>query len=508
MRIIIIVSILMLTPFAVLAQDAITNSLTIYSSASPGGISPEMYRPTPGATPWNYGGIPGYGIVRNTRNVILQSQRSEVKISDVAAYIDPTTVTFKSLADPNGTSVLEQNYNFDLVSVNKLAERYVGETISFQRQGSFGEAAGEVENGKLLSAQTGQLVVQKKDGSIVSTFANLAIFPKLPGELYSKPTLIWDINTNKPGQHEIETSYETGGMTWWADYNVVYADGMDANSGFLDVGAWVTIVNMSGASYADAKLKLIAGDVQKVTPERRGYNALAKSAVMESMADDAGFSEKSFFEYHLYTLGRKTSLTDNSTKQVELFPTASKVPVEKLLVYNGAAGVYNYGGANYDKNYGTTDNKKVDVYLKFKNSKENNMGMPLPKGRVRVNKLDNADSTLEFIGEDTIDHTPKNEEVLLRLGNAFDVVGERKQTDFQVDHSRRWMKESFEITLRNHKEEKVRVIVKEGLYRGANWKILEASDDYEKKNVQNIEFAVEVPKNAGKVVKYTAEYTW
>jgi hypothetical protein len=232
--------------------------------------------------------------------------------------------------------------------------------------------------------------------------------------------------------------------------------------------------------------------------------------VAAEMKDEAGFQEKTFFEYHLYTLGRQSTLPDNSTKQIELFPAVSAVPCEKTLVYYGQAGMYsNFGPSPYvDRNFGLTGNKKVDTYLSFKNSQENKMGIPMPAGRVRVSKLDTADGSLEFIGEDRIDHTPKNENILLKLGSAFDVVGERRQVDFKIDSSRNTMTEEIEIKIRNRKEEPVKVIVKENLYRWTNWKIVAANQDYEKQDARTIHFPVTVPADKEVVVRYTVKYTW
>jgi hypothetical protein len=235
---------------------------------------------------------------------------------------------------------------------------------------------------------------------------------------------------------------------------------------------------------------------------------MAKAA--ESMADMApGFEEKQFFEYHLYTLGRTTTLHDNSTKQIELFPSAKNVSCEKKLVYYGQAGLYyGYGSVLTDRNLGHTSNTKVDVYLRFKNSETNSMGVPLPAGRVRVAKLDDADGSLEFIGEDRIDHTPKNETLQLTLGSAFDVVGNRRQVDFKIDSNRNTMSEEIEVKLRNSKDEKVSVIVKENLYRWTNWKITQANQPWEKQDARTIHFPVEVPANGETTVRYTVRYTW
>ncbi|MGB2984691.1 MAG: DUF4139 domain-containing protein, partial [Phycisphaerae bacterium] len=335
-------------------------------------------------------------------------------------------------------------------------------------------------------------------------------FPELPGGLITKPTLVWDVYTEKPREHRTRVTYETKAITWWTDYNVVFTEGKDANSGLLDVGAWVSIINQSGATYPDAKLKLIAGDVHRAPqPERRASRRKMYTAEAAAVPMDRGFEEKAFFEYHLYTLGRPTTLPDNSTKQIELFPTAREVPCEKVLVYYGLGSRYrSYGSPMTDRNFGVESNKKIDIYLRFKNEKEIGMGMPLPSGRIRVSQRDKADETLEFIGEDTIDHTPKDEEVLIKLGSAFDVVGERSQIDFRVDSRRDWMDETIEIKVRNHKDEPVKVIVKENLYRWVNWKITESTHEYEKIDSRTIHFPVDVPKDGEVVIRYTVHYSW
>ncbi len=486
-------------------------SITIYSKAGPGGISPNLYRPVMGQNNYvHYNQIPGYAMVRKEHNITLDTKRSEYSLTDVAAFIDPTTVSFKSLTAPQSTSVLEQNFMFDLVSLDKLAARFIDKDISFDKHRG-GNQPNETISGKLLSVLNNQLIVQKNDGTITSTYANAATFPSLPGEFYTKPTLKWDLYTDTIGDHRVETSYQTDGITWWADYNAVYSDGADANHGFLDLGAWVSILNKSGGGYDDAKLKLVAGDVHRATaPARQAQMMRKEMAYMDTASSNvAGFEEKSFFEFHLYTLGRPTSIPDNSTKQLELFPKVNKVPVEKKIVYYGAdKNMRFYGGMNQNRNFGVTGNKKVDVYIEFKNEKEHGLGMPLPAGKLRVSKLDSDDGSLEFIGEDNLDHTPKNEKVLLKLGSAFDIVGERKQLNFNVNHKQKYLTETYEVTLRNHKNESVDVIVKEPVYRGANWTIYNQTAAYDKIDAHNIQFPVTIPKDGEKKVSYTVKYTW
>ncbi len=483
--------------------------LTIYSTARPGAIPADLYKPNTrgGRNQDAYMLIPGYAIVKQERDMMLTGNRVSLRFSDVASQIDPTTVSFSSLTDPAGTHVLEQNYQFDLVSAEKLMERYLDKEITVEQvQGD----KVETFTGTLLSTGGG-LILKGADGRIkvIHGYSNIQ-FPALPGGLISKPTLVWDVTTQKPGQHRVRVTYETKATTWWADYNVVFTPGKDANSGLLDFGAWVSIVNRSGATYRDAKLKLIAGDVHRAPKPERRFSGRAMKMGVASMEADSGFQEKSFFEYHLYTLGRPTTLPDNSTKQVELFPTARRVPCEKVLIYYGLAGGYYgvYGNPMTDRNFGVQSNKKVDTYLRLKNEKRIGMGMPLPSGRIRVSQVDRADGSLEFIGEDTIDHTPKDEEILIKLGSAFDVVGERTQVDFKVDSHRKKMEETIEIKIRNHKEQPVKVIVKENLYRWTNWKITESTHNYDNVDSRTIHFPVDVLSDGEVVVRYTVKYTW
>ncbi|MBS0613572.1 MAG: DUF4139 domain-containing protein [Proteobacteria bacterium] len=479
-------------------------ALTIYSTAQPGGVPAEYYRPLPGQGVPQAGEIPGYAMVRQDRKVELKNGRTQLRFTDVAALIDPTTVQFVSLTDPEDTRVLEQNYQFDLVSTDKLLSKYVDRNVTVQQ--ALGDHMSET-SGTLLSSVDG-LVLRGPDGQIhaIRQYSNLR-FPELPGGLITQPTLLWDIAAKKAGAHTARVAYQTGGMTWWADYNLTFTPGANANAGFLDVGAWVSIINQSGASYENAKLKLIAGDVQRAQPPAPRLQEMAVTA-MRAKAADQGFEEKAFFEYHLYTLGRRTTLPNNSTKQVELFEAAKRVPARKTLVYYGQAGQYFGGGVVTARDYGNSGNKKVDVYLEFKNEEKAGLGVPLPKGRIRVSQVDTADQSLEFIGEDVIDHTPKNERVLVKLGSAFDVVGERRQVDFAANEAARWMEEEIEVRIRNHKSEPVDVLVKENLFRWTNWTLKTANHAYDKDDAHTIFFPLKVAAEGQEVVRYRVRYTW
>jgi hypothetical protein len=480
-------------------------AITIYSSAQPGAISPEFYRPIPGQGVPNAMSVPGYALVRDDREMKIKQGRSQLSFTDVAALIDPTTVTFSSLTDPS-TRVLEQNFQFDLVSTQKLLLKFIDRQITVDK--SSGNSVTPI-TGTLLSAIDG-IVLRGTDGSIYSLPAYTSVrFPDLPGGLNTRPTLVWDIQSPAGGNHKTRVTYQTGGVTWWADYNLIFNEGADANSGLLDLSAWVSIINQSGATYQDAKLKLIAGDVNRVQPEmdaRMRREAMMKA--VEAPAAAGGFAQKDFFEFHLYTLGRPTTLPNNSTKQIELFDQARQIPAKKVLLYYGAVQPYFYPSPYTDRNVGVETNKKVDVYLEFKNDKQFGLGVPLPAGRLRVSQLDKADGSLEFIGEDTIDHTPKDEQVRVKLGSAFDVVGERRQVSFSVDTAAKWMEEEIEVKLRNHKSQPVEVVVKENLYRWSNWKILTQTHKYDKEDARTISFPVKVAKDGETVVRYRVRYTW
>jgi hypothetical protein len=506
----VLVSALVSTAFSpiLLAQSGKENAnetaITIYSSAQPGTLSPQTFKA--GGEGQN---VPGYALVRQSRDFTLTRGRNVIRLSDVAANIDPTTVSFESLTDPRGTRVIDQSFEFDLVNTNKLLQKYLDREIGVTQ---FQANRMEDITGTLVGTQGG-LVLKNPDGSVrvVNGYSQVKL-PELPGGLISKPTLVWNVAADKEGSHKARYGYQTTGITWWADYNLTLSESAEgsANACKLDIGAWVTIVNQSGASYDNAKLKLVAGDVQRAQPPRQEYLAMAAQAPAARVAKDAGFQEKSFFEYHLYTLGRPANIRNNSMQQIELFPVASGANCEKNLVYYGQAGQYlgYYGSPMVDRSFGNTSSKKVDVYLRFKNAKENQLGIPFPAGKVRVAKLDTADQSLEFIGEDLIDHTPRDETIQIKLGSAFDVVGERRQVDFRVDSSAKWMEEDIEVKVRNQKDEATTVIVKENLYRWTNWTITKRNQDFKKEDARTIHFPLKLAKGAEGVVRYTVRYTW
>ena len=478
--------------------DSPDYSMTIYSSAQPGQISTDRLA--------NYGGtLPGYALVRDGRKMTLESGNGVLRFTDVAKRIDPTTVAFESLTDPAGTRVVEQNYQYDLVSSEKLLERYVGEKITVEQL-----KGNEVEriSGILLSAQGGSLILQRDSGEVLSlsNYSNVS-FPSLPGGLITKPTLVWLVNAKQAGTHNTRVSYQTQGMTWWADYNIRLREKGDECA--MDLSSWVTIVNQSGGSYPAAQLKLVAGEVNRApsAPQNNGIMMKAARAPVAQEADQ-GFSESSLFEYHLYTLGRRSDLPDNSTKQLELFPMAMNVACKKQLVFTAAPQPWSYWAQPIaDQGYGATSTGTVGAYLEFDNKEANQLGVPLPAGRMRVNQA-SVDGTLEFIGEDVIKHTPRNEAVRIKLGNSFDIVGERRQTGFTMDSAGKTIDETFEISVRNRKKTAATVVVREYLYRWSTWKITAKNHDFDKRDAQTIDFPLSIPADGEAKLTYSVRYTW
>ncbi len=481
-------------------------SLTVYSSADPAGFDAQQFiaQQRQGGNPGAAWQVPGFGVVKEVRAVPIEKGFHVLRFTDVAAFIDPTTVSFVDLTDP-ATAVVEQNFEFDLVSPEKLLERYTDRVISIDRV--IGDREERV-TGTLLSARNGQLLLQTIEGLQMIPQQNArVIFSDLPGGLITRPTLVWKLNGESAGEHLVRTTYQTAGLTWKSDYNLVLSD--DERS--ADLAAWVTLLNLSGAAYQNANLKLVAGDVQRIVPQLLMRGMAAPRSAMAEAAGSEGFEEKSFFEYHLYTLPRATDVLANATQQITLFPTARGVPIDKVLLFEGTSAYagWGYAGEPYvDRGMGAVSNPKIDVILRLRNDEASRLGRPLPKGKVRVYKQDDADGTLEFVGEDLIDHTARNEKVSIKVGQSFDVVGERTQTDFTIDTGRRVMTESFKVELRNRKTVPQKVLVREHLFRWAGWEITAKNTEFVKKDARTIEFEVDVPADGVRTVEYTVRYIW
>jgi len=486
------------------AADMPQHNITIYSKASPGAIDPYFIEQQ-ASNPNGRVNIPGYAIVRSIAPMSLERGVSNLQFTDVAAGIDPTTVSFKSLTHPETTKVFEQNYKYDLVGTGRILERYLGKEITIQQ--IMGESFNVIK-GRLMASNGDDIILQLSSGEMLSVSfdSRNIVFPELPEGLITRPTLDWLVNAERSGEHEIQVSYETKGMTWWSDYNIIYHEKDET----LDLNSWVTIVNQSGGSFEDAKLKLIAGDVNRAPQRQVPQQARLRSTLAESdSVAPAGFTEKSLFEYHLYTLGRPASLPDRSIKQLELFPAAYSVPVTKKLIFDLGFSSWGYSrrpNSGSGNPYATEGD--VKVFLEFNNDKNSGLGVPMPAGRIRVSQKDPEDGNLEFIGEDNLDHTPRNEQISIKLGNAFDVVGERKQLNYRWDQKQQWIEETIEVKLRNQKEESVEVVVRESLFRWSNWKIINNTDEYQKQNASSIEFVVGIKPEQEKVIRYTARYSW
>ena len=439
----------------------------------------------------------GYGVVRELRELDIGVD-GRVQFTDVATAIDATTVHFKSLTDP-AAKLLEQNYQYDLVSADKLLQKYIDQPIEVV-------CPGKTYEGTLLSFDRGQLVLKEEAGiTMVQRPDNVRDirFKVLPEGLITRPTLVWLVATEQPGEHMAEVTYQTGGLNWHAEYVLVLAENDTAG----DISGWVSIQNNSGKRYEDAKMKFIAGDVRRIQPQRASGRVRAEMLKMAAPA--APMEEKAFFEYHMYTLPRPSTVADSEVKQLEMFTPVHGMEIDKKFLYHPLGQFrWDYGNRYNDRGFGVSSYKKVHVFIEFRNGEENKLGIPLPAGKVRVYKQDPDDSALEFIGEERIDHTPRDEDLSLRIGNAFDVVGERRQTNFRVENARNWMQESVEIKVRNHKKQDIVVRIKEPLYRWKTWTIAASSHEYEKLDSRTVAFDVPVKADGETVVTYTVNYTW
>jgi hypothetical protein len=435
-------------------------------------------------------------IVKEIRSIDVPEGIGEIRFEDVAATIDPTSVTFRSLSDPQGTTILEQNYEYDLVSADKLLEKYLGKAVEAVTKD------GSVFKGRLMSFDEGQLVISTADGplSIVVRADNTKSVTcgSLPEGLVIKPTLMWRLQSTKGGSQLVEVAYNASHCSWKADYSMVLND----NDTAFDLDGWVTLANNTGKTYQDARLKLVAGDVHRV--EQPAEEGAYYIDAVYSAATPNQFQEKAFAEYHLYTLPRPTTIKDRQIKQVELL-TAKGAPVlEKKYLFDPMRDFTPSWDEPMKEDFSVAEKGKVQVFIAFKNDEKSHLGMPLPAGRVRLFKYDGTD--LEFVGEDNIDHTPKDEKVELDMGNAFDITGERKRTNFVTTGHR--MDERFEIALRSHKTEAVTVYAREHMVRWTNWTIMSKSQDFTKVDAQTVDFPVTLQPDEEKTVTYTVTYSW
>ncbi len=422
------------------------------------------------------------GLVKDIREIKLGKGLIRLRFMDVASQIIPVSVYIRSLKNPDSLRILEQNYEYDLLNPKKLLDKYVGRKVKLYNMNPYTEREAIVE--ATLLSNNGSPIFKIGD-EITFGHPGRIIFPGVPEELISKPTLIWLLENDLFAKQKVEASYLTNGINWMADYVVTLNDKDDR----ADLSGWVTIDNRSGATYKNARLKLVAGDVNRVN-DKIGYGERMLYAA-KSMAREEQFKEDEFFEYHIYTLQRPSTIKNNQTKQISLV-TADNIPVRKEFIYYGAQ--YYYRSQHGE----SISNQKVGVFVEILNKKKNNLGMPLPKGTIRVYKND-KEGSLQFVGEDSIDHTPKDEKVRIKLGDAFDVVGSRKQTSWKKVAYDTY-EAGFEISLRNHKKEDVVVKVIEPV--PGDWKMIRSNYNYTKTEAFTAEFNIPVPKDEEVKLKY------
>jgi hypothetical protein len=438
-------------------------------------------------------------LVREERPMNLPKGESHVIIPDIPATIDGTSLHFSSLTDAAAVRVLEQSYQYDLVSRAKLLEKYLGREIQF---------GGTV--GKLLATGSSQDntpnvgIVAEINGKIEINPGGQLILPDLPEGLIVKPQLEWLVSNTHEGEQKTEISYMAGRLSWLCDYVAL----LNKDDSKLDLTGWVTLTNNSGTSFKDAGLKLVAGDVNLV--RQQFDNMRLSKGVMAEAVGQPQFKQTELFEYKLYTLQRHTDLNNDETKQIEL-TSGKNVAARKVFIYDGIADQWQawYHDYSYRSqgSFGQQSNPKVGVFVTFRNEEKSGLGIPLPKGRIRMYKRDD-DGKEQFIGEDQIDHTPKDEELKLYLGNAFDIVGERVQKDFKTIVSGHVVDETIEIKVRNHKKEPVEVQIYEHPWRWHEWEITKSTDEWTKVDQSTLRFPVKIGKDEEKVVTYTIRYSW
>ncbi|HEY6951074.1 MAG TPA: hypothetical protein VI758_01635 [Bacteroidota bacterium] len=456
-------------------------------------------------------------LIREERPITFRQGMNRIIVPEIPATIDGTSLHFASLSDPLSVRILEQNYQYDLVHQAKLLDKYIGRDIEFirldeltkkeytvkakllatgwQPQPQYGGATGYVYSGQMIVEIGGKIEIAPP-GRIE--------LPSLSEGLILKPQLEWLVNSSRDGMQKTEISYIANGISWNCNYVALLND-KDSN---LDLTGWVTLTNNSGTTFTNAGLKLVAGDVNRV---QEGRGIMAQLAMKSDNAVNAPqFEQKELFEYKLYSLQRHTDLANSETKQIEL-TSGHNVQATRLFVYDGMADSWKLYYNNYSyrsqESFGQQANTKVGVYVTFRNDDKAGLGIPLPKGKVRVYKKDD-DGKEQFVGEDEIDHTPKNEEVKLYLGNAFDIVGERKQTSFRNVVPGHMIEESFEIKLRNHKSETAEVQVYEHPWRWSDWEIVKQNTQWIKVDQTTINFPVKLKRDEEKTITYTIRYVW
>ncbi len=506
------------------------NRVAVMVAVAAGSMSGVVLGDAPAITIYNQ----NFGVVRETIELDLKAGSSTVSHSGTTVHLEPDSVILRDARGGRDLTIIEQSFRNDPISQGLLLNMYEGKTIDFR------VVQGDVEKivkGKIVrsgyvphveafqrygaayqmrqqmmaygggGSGSSQPIIEV-DGKLRFSLPGEPIFPALGDDSILEPTLTWKIETNQPGKFPAELAYVTGGMSWQADYNCVAPESGDV----MTLTGWVTIDNQTGKTFDEAKIKLVAGDVNKIQPGQDEQLGMARRQMSLEMAGGAAVTTKSFDEYHMYNLERPTTLRDRETKQVE-FVRAENVRSKRVYVYDGAwidPSRWGYMGIDQirqNREYGTEKQPKIWVMREFRNDAASGLGMALPKGRMRFYRQD-SDGQLEFTGENVIDHTPKDELVRVYTGDSFDLRGERRQVNFEANYDDDWLNETIEVKVRNHKKEAVEVVVVEHLYRGVNWEIQKNSQGFEKKDAQTIEFKVTVPPDGETVVTYTARYTW
>lgn len=452
----------------------------------------------------------GTALVQDYRTFDFQTGLNTVLFTDVASSIDRTSVSFSSLTDPGRTTVLEQNYRYDLVGAGSLMARYVDSVIDvFALDGT-------QYTGALLNGRGGEIILRLANGEVVTVdkdTVDYVRFPDLPEGLITRPTLHWLVQSSQTGPQEIELTYLTRGMNWQADYSVL----LDEDAATLDLGGWITLTNTSGARFEDARLKLLAGEVNRVAPDEKRLEMNGNRAMEMPTSTVVGqeVAKREVFEYQLYEVSRPVTIGNNETKQVE-FVSEVDVPATIFFVFAASPAYYAPRYAIVDPAYGQNTRANVQTFLEFSTDEDGGLGADLPAGRIRVYQND-VDGAALFIRQDSIDHTPEGEEVTVYLSDAFDLIGRRVQTDFEIVEAGLFsnilgidmLRESYAIHLFNYKnDETVEIRVTESLFRWSNWQIVSASHSYEQLDASTIEFRVAVPPGEEVVVNYEVQYGW
>ncbi|MGA1984417.1 MAG: DUF4139 domain-containing protein [Acidobacteriaceae bacterium] len=453
-----------------------------------------------------------FAVVRTTVDLDLKAGANQVTTTNVTSQLEPDSVVLRDPAGKVAFKVTEQNYDAGVIDQNSLLAKFEGKTIQFQR-GTGADGKPITIDGKIIRAGVNMQPMIEADGLIQFQYPGTPLFPAATDGLLLKPTLRWQIDAPRAAHLPAELAYITNGMSWQATYNVVAPESSDVTGPeHVDLFGWVTMQNNSGTDFPEARIKLMAGDVAKI--QNMNPNIAMRGYAMASMnasSDTVSVTQQAFDDFHLYDLNRTVSLSAGETKQVE-FLEANQVQMDRVYQYDGATPQPGYnnvciGCHNDQPSFGVASNTKVTVRAEIKNSTANRLGMPLPAGRIRLYRRD-ADGQMEFIGEGSITHTPAEETVKVPIGNAFDVTGERKQTDFHTNQSARTTDESFEITVKNQKTTPVNVAVVEHMNRAQNWEITEQSTKFTRKDSTTLEFPIAVPAAGENKVTYSVRYTW